>query len=133
MQDSWFTRVSKCKPQFSYICFITTCSYCYRNVLKAFFALSAFVLFVICNKIISSLKLCVLLREKEKEERKMAQTMGRNMAAPLLFLNLIMYFILIGFTSWCLNRYINGTTYHPSKFSFLNSLYFAFQCLGIFA
>ncbi|XP_022959288.1 uncharacterized protein LOC111460317 [Cucurbita moschata] len=44
----------------------------------------------------------------------MAQTMGRNMAAPLLFLNLIMYFILLGFASWCINRYINGTTYHPS-------------------
>ena len=48
----------------------------------------------------------------------MAQTMGRNMAAPLLFLNLIMYFILLGFASWCINRYINGTTYHPSKFCF---------------
>ncbi|KAL0551265.1 hypothetical protein IC582_010351 [Cucumis melo] len=48
----------------------------------------------------------------------MAQTMGRNMAAPLLFLNLIMYLILLGFASWCLNRFINGTTYHPSNFCF---------------
>ncbi|KAK1426388.1 hypothetical protein QVD17_15059 [Tagetes erecta] len=44
----------------------------------------------------------------------MAQTVGRNMAAPLLFLNLVMYFITLGFASWCLNRFINGQTYHPS-------------------
>ncbi|KAK9287980.1 hypothetical protein L1049_016425 [Liquidambar formosana] len=43
----------------------------------------------------------------------MAQTVGRNIAAPLLFLNLIMYIIVLGFASWCLNRYINGLTYHP--------------------
>ncbi|CAL5347521.1 unnamed protein product [Camellia sinensis] len=41
-------------------------------------------------------------------------TVGRNIAAPLLFLNLVMYFIVLGFASWCLNRYINGQTYHPS-------------------
>ncbi|XP_028801550.1 membrane protein PM19L [Neltuma alba] len=41
-------------------------------------------------------------------------TVGRNIAAPLLFLNLIMYFIVLGFSSWCLNRFINGQTYHPS-------------------
>ncbi|OAY55475.1 membrane protein PM19L [Manihot esculenta] len=41
-------------------------------------------------------------------------TVGRNLAAPLLFLNLIMYAITLGFASWCLNRYINGQTYHPS-------------------
>ncbi|XP_050219862.1 membrane protein PM19L [Mercurialis annua] len=41
-------------------------------------------------------------------------TVGRNIAAPLLFLNLVMYFIALGFASWCLNRYINGQTYHPS-------------------
>ncbi|XP_047319063.1 membrane protein PM19L [Impatiens glandulifera] len=41
-------------------------------------------------------------------------TMGRNMAAPLLFLNLVMYFIVLGFASWCINRYINGQTNHPS-------------------
>ncbi|OAY28170.1 membrane protein PM19L [Manihot esculenta] len=41
-------------------------------------------------------------------------TVGRNLAAPLLFLNLIMYVIALGFASWCLNRYINGQTYHPS-------------------
>ncbi|XVF66375.1 hypothetical protein PTKIN_Ptkin10aG0030800 [Pterospermum kingtungense] len=41
-------------------------------------------------------------------------TVGRNIAAPLLFLNLIMYFIVLGFASWCINRYINGQTYHPS-------------------
>ncbi|XWS53729.1 hypothetical protein CRYUN_Cryun10bG0025500 [Craigia yunnanensis] len=39
---------------------------------------------------------------------------GRNIAAPLLFLNLIMYFIVLGFASWCINRYIDGQTYHPS-------------------
>ncbi|KAL1561661.1 Membrane protein pm19l [Salvia divinorum] len=44
----------------------------------------------------------------------MARTVARNLAAPLLFLNLIMYFIVLGFTSWCLNRYINGQTAHPS-------------------
>ncbi|KAJ7979767.1 AWPM-19-like family protein [Quillaja saponaria] len=38
----------------------------------------------------------------------------RNIAAPLLFLNLVMYFIVLGFASWCLNRYINGQTNHPS-------------------
>ncbi|XP_059632285.1 membrane protein PM19L [Cornus florida] len=41
-------------------------------------------------------------------------TLGRNVAAPLLFLNLIMYLIVLGFASWCLNRFINGQTYHPS-------------------
>ncbi|KAL3506258.1 hypothetical protein ACH5RR_031640 [Cinchona calisaya] len=44
----------------------------------------------------------------------MARTVGRSLAAPLLFLNLIMYFIVLGFASWCLNRYINGQTNHPS-------------------
>ncbi|XP_031251192.1 membrane protein PM19L [Pistacia vera] len=44
----------------------------------------------------------------------MAQTVGRNIAAPLLFLNLIMYLIVLGFSSWCLNRFINGQTHHPS-------------------
>ncbi|CAL8990148.1 unnamed protein product [Prunus brigantina] len=44
----------------------------------------------------------------------MAQTVGRNVAAPLLFLNLIMYFIVVGFASWCLNKFINGQTNHPS-------------------
>ncbi|KAA8527830.1 hypothetical protein F0562_035301 [Nyssa sinensis] len=41
-------------------------------------------------------------------------TVGRNVVAPLLFLNLIMYFIVLGFASWCLNRFINGQTNHPS-------------------
>ncbi|XP_022722676.1 uncharacterized protein LOC111279878 [Durio zibethinus] len=41
-------------------------------------------------------------------------TVGRNIAAPLLFLNLVMYFIVLGFASWCINRYINGQTAHPS-------------------
>ncbi|KAL8214223.1 hypothetical protein R6Q57_003672 [Mikania cordata] len=36
------------------------------------------------------------------------------MAAPLLFLNLVMYFITLGFASWCLNRLINRQTHHPS-------------------
>ncbi|XP_071742375.1 membrane protein PM19L-like [Rutidosis leptorrhynchoides] len=44
----------------------------------------------------------------------MAQTVGRNLAAPLLFLNLVMYFITLGFSAWCLNRFINGQTNHPS-------------------
>lgn len=44
----------------------------------------------------------------------MATTVGRNIAAPLLFLNLIMYLIVLGFASWCLNKYINGQTNHPS-------------------
>ncbi|CAN4095881.1 unnamed protein product [Withania somnifera] len=44
----------------------------------------------------------------------MARTVARNVAAPLLFLNLIMYLIVLGFASWCLNRYINGQTNHPS-------------------
>ncbi|GMY26995.1 membrane protein PM19L [Fagus crenata] len=44
----------------------------------------------------------------------MAQTVGRNIAAPLLFINLIMYLIVVGFASWCLNRLINGQTNHPS-------------------
>ncbi|KAK3187718.1 hypothetical protein QYF36_016110 [Acer negundo] len=44
----------------------------------------------------------------------MASTVGRNIAAPLLFLNLVMYFIVLGFASWCLNKYINGQTNHPS-------------------
>ncbi|XP_024031042.1 membrane protein PM19L [Morus notabilis] len=48
----------------------------------------------------------------------MAQTVGRNIAAPLLFLNLIMYFIVVGFASWCLNRFINGQTNHPSSVHF---------------
>ncbi|KAG9447737.1 hypothetical protein H6P81_013865 [Aristolochia fimbriata] len=43
----------------------------------------------------------------------MAQTVGRNVAAPLLFLNLIMYIIVIGLASWNLNKFINGQTYHP--------------------
>lgn len=41
-------------------------------------------------------------------------TVGRTVAAPLLFLNLVMYFIVLGFASWCLNRYINGQANHPS-------------------
>jgi hypothetical protein len=41
-------------------------------------------------------------------------TVGRNVAAPLMFLNLIMYLIVLGFSSWCLNRFINGQTHHPS-------------------
>ncbi|KAM7256213.1 hypothetical protein ACFE04_011954 [Oxalis oulophora] len=43
----------------------------------------------------------------------MADSAGRKMAAPLLFLNLIMYLIVIGFASWAINRFINGNN-HPS-------------------
>lgn len=38
---------------------------------------------------------------------------GRNMVAPLLVLNLIMYLIVIGFASWNLNHFINGLTNRP--------------------
>uniref|UniRef100_A0A0E0EAH6 Uncharacterized protein n=1 Tax=Oryza meridionalis TaxID=40149 RepID=A0A0E0EAH6_9ORYZ len=38
---------------------------------------------------------------------------GRNMLAPLLVLNLIMYLIVIGFASWNLNHFINGQTNYP--------------------
>ncbi|RAL54518.1 unnamed protein product [Cuscuta campestris] len=44
----------------------------------------------------------------------MARTVARNVAGPLLFLNLIMYLIVLGFASWCLNKLINGQTHHPS-------------------
>lgn len=44
----------------------------------------------------------------------MARAVGRSIAGPLLFLNLLMYLITLGFASWCLNRYINGQTNHPS-------------------
>ncbi|XP_031114200.1 membrane protein PM19L [Ipomoea triloba] len=44
----------------------------------------------------------------------MARTVARTLAAPLLFLNLIMYLIVLGFSSWCLNKFINGQTHHPS-------------------
>ncbi|XP_072957910.1 membrane protein PM19L-like [Typha angustifolia] len=43
----------------------------------------------------------------------MARTVGRNVAAPLLFLNLIMYIIVVGFASWNLNHFINGQTNYP--------------------
>ncbi|XP_039173744.1 membrane protein PM19L-like [Eucalyptus grandis] len=39
--------------------------------------------------------------------------MARNMAGPLLFLNLVLYCIVVGFASWCINRYINGQSAHP--------------------
>ncbi|XP_009763237.1 membrane protein PM19L-like [Nicotiana sylvestris] len=44
----------------------------------------------------------------------MARTVARTLAAPLLFINLVMYLIVLGFASWCLNRFINGQTNHPS-------------------
>ncbi|KAF6144410.1 hypothetical protein GIB67_024637 [Kingdonia uniflora] len=43
----------------------------------------------------------------------MAQTVGRNIAAPLLFLNLVLYILVIGFASWSLNKLINGQTNNP--------------------
>ncbi|XP_022559226.1 membrane protein PM19L isoform X2 [Brassica napus] len=49
-------------------------------------------------------------------------TVGRNIAAPLLFLNLIMYLIVLGFASWCLNRYINGQTNHPTVIGIASKL-----------
>lgn len=45
----------------------------------------------------------------------MAQMVGRNVAAPLLFLNLIMYIIVVGFASWNLNHFINGQTNYPGE------------------
>ena len=45
----------------------------------------------------------------------MAQMVGRNLAAPLLFLNLIMYIIVVGFASWNLNHFINGQTNYPGN------------------
>ncbi|RVW21745.1 hypothetical protein CK203_112086 [Vitis vinifera] len=46
-------------------------------------------------------------------KKKGMATVGRNMAAPLLFLNLILYILVVGFGSWCLNRLINGQTNNP--------------------
>ncbi|XP_058092290.1 membrane protein PM19L [Magnolia sinica] len=43
----------------------------------------------------------------------MAQTVGRNIAGPLLFLNLIMYVMVVGLASWNLNKFINGQTHYP--------------------
>ncbi|CAL9067984.1 unnamed protein product [Musa banksii] len=34
---------------------------------------------------------------------------------PLLFLNFIMYIIVIGFASWNLNHFINGQTNYPGS------------------
>lgn len=47
---------------------------------------------------------------------------GRNMLAPLLVLNLIMYLIVIGFASWNLNHFINGQTNYPGTTSICISL-----------
>ncbi|XP_072959142.1 membrane protein PM19L-like [Typha angustifolia] len=43
----------------------------------------------------------------------MARAGGRNVAAPLVSLNLIMYLIVVGFASWNLNHFINGQTNYP--------------------
>ncbi|MBO8631024.1 hypothetical protein INO08_15045, partial [Staphylococcus aureus] len=43
----------------------------------------------------------------------MAPIIGRNIAAPLLFLNLAMYIVVVGFASWNLNKFINGQTHYP--------------------
>ncbi|KAJ4954546.1 hypothetical protein NE237_011329 [Protea cynaroides] len=43
----------------------------------------------------------------------MAFSVGRTTVAPLLIANLIMYIIVVGFASWCLNRFINGQTNNP--------------------
>ena len=51
----------------------------------------------------------------EREGKIRMATVGRNIAALLLFLNLVMYFIVLGFASWRINKYINGQTAHPSK------------------
>lgn len=46
---------------------------------------------------------------------------ARNVAGPLLLLNFLMYFILLVFASWCMNRYIDGQTAEArtSKLAFL--------------
>ncbi|KAK4770409.1 hypothetical protein SAY87_030941 [Trapa incisa] len=41
-------------------------------------------------------------------------TVGRNVAGPLLFLNFVLYVLVIGFASWCMNHYINSHTNNPS-------------------
>ncbi|KAJ3688904.1 hypothetical protein LUZ61_018068 [Rhynchospora tenuis] len=61
----------------------------------------------------------------------MATGMGRNAIAPLLVLNLIMYIVVIGFASWCLNHYINGQTYHPGFYP--NGATFYFLMFAILA
>ncbi|XP_057959202.1 membrane protein PM19L [Malania oleifera] len=43
----------------------------------------------------------------------MAQTVGRNIAAPLLFLNFTMYAIVVGFASSCIDKFINGNINQP--------------------
>lgn len=53
----------------------------------------------------------------------MARTVGRNLAAPLLFLNFAMYVVVMGFASWNLNKYINGQTHYPGKLSAILSLF----------
>ena len=58
-----------------------------------------------------------LNREERKREVVLVMaTVGRNIAGPLLFLNLIMYIVVVGFASWCLNKYINFSTRHPGQF-----------------
>ncbi|GMH29315.1 hypothetical protein Nepgr_031158 [Nepenthes gracilis] len=57
--------------------------------------------------------------------------MGKNVAGPVLFLNLVMYLIVLGFASWCLNRFINGQTHHPSFGG--NSATFFFLTFAILA
>ncbi|KAM0932284.1 hypothetical protein DsansV1_C48g0243711 [Dioscorea sansibarensis] len=56
----------------------------------------------------------------------MARTVvGKNMVAPLLFLNLVMYIIVLGFASWCLNHFINGQSHYPgSCFTFFYLFFF---------
>ncbi|XP_042513378.1 membrane protein PM19L-like [Macadamia integrifolia] len=43
----------------------------------------------------------------------MAYGVGRKTVAPLLYLNLIMYIIVVGFASWSINRFINGQANTP--------------------
>ncbi|KAL5990281.1 hypothetical protein ACLOJK_011178 [Asimina triloba] len=62
---------------------------------------------------------------------RMAQTVGRNIAGPLLFLNLIMYIIVVGLASWNLNKFINGMTNYPGVAG--NGATFYFQIFAILA
>ena len=41
---------------------------------------------------------------------------GRNMIAPLMVINLIMYLVVVGLASWNLNNFINGQTNYPGTY-----------------
>ncbi|CAA6662546.1 unnamed protein product [Spirodela intermedia] len=61
----------------------------------------------------------------------MAQRGWRSIAAPLLFLNLLMYAVVLVFSSWNLNNFIDGQTRHPDIAG--NSATFYFLLFAILA